>query len=79
MPSIQQLLQDPNMQTQFALVYAPRRQRSRFPENCVECVATQDIALERADPDKKRYPAQVSGPSRSSEGVNLYYLVQWLG
>jgi len=35
-------------------------------------------ALEGANPGKNIYPARVIGPSRSSEGLRLYYLVCWL-
>ena len=62
----------------FAVVYAPRRKRDRFPEDCVEVVADKEAAIEGADADQKRYPAVVMGPSRSSEGFRLYYLVEWL-
>lgn len=63
---------------QFAVVYAPRRQRDRFPANCVEVVASREAAQAQADANAKRFPAVVLGPSRSSEGYLLYYLVQWL-
>lgn len=62
----------------FALIYAPRRLRRRFPENCVQVVSSAEMALQAANPDKSFYPAQVIGPSRSSEGFRLYYLVRWL-
>ncbi len=62
----------------FAVVYAPRRKRDRFPEDCVEVVADEQAALDAADPAAKRYPAIVMGPSRSSEGFRLYYLEKWL-
>ena len=62
----------------FALIYAPGRTRDRFPENCVTVMDTEAAALERADPEKNLYPARVIGPSRSSEGFRLYYLVGWL-
>ncbi len=62
----------------YAIVYTPRRQRDRFPENCVEVVASAEAALAGADPDHHRHPARVIGPSRSSEGLRLYYLVGWL-
>ena len=62
----------------FALIYAPRRARDRFPENCVAAVDSEAAALSGADPAKKLYPARVIGPSRSSEGLRLYYLVCWL-
>ena len=62
----------------YAIVYAPRRKRGRFPEDCVEIVESHETAIDQADPDQKRYPAKVLGPSRSSEGLRLYYLVKWL-
>jgi hypothetical protein len=61
----------------FALVYAPQQRRSRFPDNCVEVVESEDAARERANPEKSLHPAVVIGPSRSSEGYQLYYLVRW--
>lgn len=64
--------------THFAIVYAPRRQRGRFPVNCVEVVQDIETALNRSNPDEKKYAARVIGPSRSSEGVMLFYLDRWL-
>ncbi len=79
MPRIEQLLQDPNVKQCFAVIYAPHRQkRGRFPDNCVQVVASREAALEGAKPEEHFYPAVVCGPSRSSEGVMLFYLVQWL-
>lgn len=62
----------------FAVVYAPRRQRGRFPNDCVQVMDSRAAALAAADPSNKRFAAVVLGPSRSSEGFMLYYLVQWL-
>ena len=62
----------------FAVIYAPKKSRGRFPENCVKIMGTRSLALEHALPDQKQYAAKVAGPSRSSEGVRLYYLVHWL-
>jgi hypothetical protein len=62
----------------FAVVYAPRKGRHRYPENCVELFNSEQAARGAADLDAKRYPARVVGPSRSSEGLRLYYLVSWL-
>ena len=62
----------------FALIYASRRARDRFAENCVTVVDSEAAALSGADPAKNLYPARVIGPSRSSEGLRLYYLVCWL-
>ncbi|RDH91283.1 MAG: hypothetical protein DIZ77_07155 [endosymbiont of Seepiophila jonesi] len=62
----------------FAVVFTPSRRRNRFPENCVDVVASAEEAMNRADAAGNTYAAQVVGPSRSSEGVRLYYLDQWL-
>lgn len=69
----------PVIEEQFAVVHAPRRSRDRFPENSVHIVASAEEALAQCDPDNKRFAARVVGPSRSSEGLRLYYLVSWLG
>lgn len=61
-----------------ALVYAPRRDRERYPENCVQIVDDEAAARAGADPARKLYPAKVVGPSVSSEGLRVYYLVCWL-
>jgi len=66
------------VEERFAVIYAPRRQRGRFPEDCVQVVESEAAALNGADPEKKRYAARVVGPARSSEGFRLYYLVRWL-
>jgi hypothetical protein len=63
---------------QFAIVYAPRRSRKRFAENCVTIVDSVKAAIEQSQTDNKQYAAKVLGPSRSSEGLMLYYLVDWL-
>jgi hypothetical protein len=62
----------------YAVIYAPGRNRKRFPENCVYVKTTEDEARAGADPDKGLYAALVIGPSRSSEGFRLYYLRGWL-
>lgn len=62
----------------YAIVYAPRRSRDRFAENTVQIVASEEEARQAANPDEKRYAAKVIGPSRSSEGLRLYYLSGWL-
>ena len=63
---------------QFAVVYAPRAKRHRFSANCVEIVPTETEALERSEPELNRFPARVLGPSKSSEGQYIYYLIEWL-
>ena len=63
----------------FAVVQTSRRQRKRFPEGCVRIVQSEQEAQLRAVANRNEYPARVYGPSRSSEGLRLYYLIQWLG
>lgn len=63
---------------EYAVVYIPKRSRNRFAANCVEIKASAAEALDDADPDNKRFAAQVSGPSKSSEGQYIYYLIAWL-
>ena len=62
----------------FATVYTPSRRRKRFPENCVTVVASAEEAIAAAKQEADRHPAKVMGPSRSSEGFRLYYLLEWL-
>lgn len=62
----------------FAVVYTPTRRRKRFPENCVTLFASAEEAIAEAEGKEDRHPAQVMGPSRSSEGFRLFYLIQWL-
>jgi len=62
----------------FALIKAPRRNRARYPEGCVTPVADEGEARDRARPAHNLHPALVYGPSRSSEGQRIYYLVRWL-
>ncbi len=78
MPTIQQLMQGST--TFHALIYTPNKQnsRKRFPENCVFKMASEEEAKTEAQPDKNLYPALICGPSKSSEGHLLYYLIAWL-
>ena len=66
--------------TSAVVIYSPagKRNRKRFPENCVQVVADEDEARSRADQDKGFHAAIASGPARSSEGFKLFYLVRWL-
>lgn len=66
------------VQQHFALVRVVRGKRQRFPENVVEVVDSAEVALQRQDPAQNLHAAEVVGPSRSSEGFRLYYLVRWL-
>lgn len=71
---------DPTLEMKpcYAIIYAPRRTRPRYPENCVTVVDSEAAALAGADVAKKYYPAVVKGPFSSSEGMRLFYLVSWL-
>lgn len=62
----------------YALVYAPSAKRKRFPENCVAVKASEEEARAGADLARRLVPAVVFGPSRSSEGFRLFYLVRWI-
>jgi hypothetical protein len=65
--------------TSAVVVYSPSgKNRKRFPEGVVEVYASDADALAHADPAKHRHAAIASGPSRSSEGFKLFYLVRWL-
>ena len=62
----------------YAVIYTPRKARSRFPENCVTIYEDELEAIDAADEEKGLHAAKVVGPSRSSEGFRLYYLAHWL-
>lgn len=72
----------------FAVVYSPKhskenqkkskRNNKRFSANCVEIKASEEEALANVDEKSNRYAAKVLGPSKSSEGQFIYYLVEWL-
>ncbi|HEX5675112.1 MAG TPA: hypothetical protein VFX83_07020 [Azonexus sp.] len=65
--------------TTAVVIYSPSgKKRTRFPEGVVEIYASEDEALAHADPARHRHAAIASGPSRSSEGFKLFYLVRWL-
>lgn len=61
------------------VIYAPGgRSRKRFPDNCVTRYPDEASARAAARPDEGYHAAVASGPSRSSEGYHLYYLLRWL-
>lgn len=63
----------------YVVIYSPkRRARRRFPEGCVVAYGSESEAREAANPEAGYYAAVASGPSRSSEGFRLYYLIRWL-
>ncbi len=65
-------------QVRMAVIFTPRRNRKRYPAGCVEIFETEKQAIAAADPDNKRHAARVVGPSKSSEGQFIYYLLEWL-
>jgi hypothetical protein len=78
---MQPIVIDPDsaaLKERFALIKTPRRNRKRFPEGCVTVMASLDAALAAADAGRNLFPAVVYGPSASSEGQKIYYLVHWL-
>jgi hypothetical protein len=61
------------------VIYSPGgRNRKRFPDNCVTPHPSEEAARAAARPEEGRHAAIASGPSRSSEGYHLYYLLRWL-
>ena len=63
---------------EYAVVYVPKRSRNRFAASCVDIKSCAADALDDADPENKFFAARVSGPSKSSEGQFIYYLIEWL-
>lgn len=69
---------DPDVVTEhYAVVRVGRRLRERIPETTVHIVDSQEEAIKQSDPDKHQYAARVAGPSRSSEGLRVYYIIEW--
>ena len=68
----------PVIHEHFAVVHAPRRSRDRFSEGAVRIMESEQAARAAACPAEKKFAARVVGPSRSSEGLRLYYLEAWL-
>ena len=62
----------------YAVVYAPRMKRHRFSANCVTVVGSSAEAIEQESQPQDLHAAKVLGPSKSSEGQYIYYLVEWL-
>lgn len=62
---------------QYAIVTTTRNTRTRFPAACVEIVADAQNALAGVVAGQQ-FAARVLGPSKSSEGVYIYYLMEWL-
>ncbi len=64
--------------THYAVIQAPNRNRRRFPAGIVRIVEDSDAAVRQAKAEANCHAAQVLGPSKSSEGQYLYYLIEWL-
>jgi hypothetical protein len=62
----------------FALIKTPRRSRTRYPAACVTEVTSEQEARAGADLRRNLFAAVVYGPSPSSEGQRIYYLVRWI-
>ena len=65
-------------QEHWAVIYMPGRNRQRYPANCVRLVESEEEARVRGRPAQRLFPARVLGRSQSSEGQEVYYLVEWL-
>jgi hypothetical protein len=65
-------------QEKIAVVYTQRKSRTRFPAGCVEILDDAQVAIDEAAARENSYAARVLGPSKSSEGQFIYYLVEWL-
>ncbi len=64
--------------THYAVIQAPNRTRRRFSAGIVRIVEDSEAAIRQAKAEAHGHAAQVLGPSKSSEGQYLYYLVEWL-
>ncbi len=62
----------------FAVVRKGRGQRKRFAAACVQECKTAEAALARVAGKPQLAAARLVGPSKSSEGQYIYYLVEWL-
>ncbi len=62
----------------FAVVRVGRGRRKRFAAACVQECATAEVARAQARGQGSLAAARLVGPSKSSEGQFIYYLVEWL-
>ena len=67
-----------SLQERCVLIRTTRKDRVRYPAGCVTEVQDEQAARQAADPGGNRHAAVVYGPSVSSEGQRIYYLVRWL-
>jgi hypothetical protein len=64
---------------QYAVVRGASGRRKRLPAACVTPCTSATEAVVAASRQAGSRAAEVLGPSKSSEGQYLYYLVRWLG
>ena len=67
-----------SLQERFVLIRTPRKTRVRYPAGCVTEALDEQAARQAADPNRNLHAALVYGPSVSSVGQRIYYLVRWL-
>ena len=64
---------------QYAVLNMPRhsekRKRDRCPETNVKIVADKETAIAQSQLGPTLYAARVMGPARSSEGCNVFYIL----
>ena len=65
-------------QERFAVIMTPKPTRKRFPAGCVQITDSAEHAIDLAKNTANSHAARVIGPSKSSEGQFIYYLVEWL-
>jgi len=60
----------------FAVVNLPRLKRDRCPETSVNLMESKEQAIVEALTGENLYAAKVIGPARSSEGLNIFYIIE---
>lgn len=55
--------------------YKSRRKRDRCPQTNVQIAEDKESAIAQAKQGATLYAARVMGPARSSEGCNIYYIL----
>ena len=64
-------------QMHYAVITTKRTDRKRYPAGCVAIVTDAQAAMAAAQAGQQ-FAARVLGPSKSSEGQYIYYLMEWL-
>ncbi len=60
----------------FAVVHLRHLKRTRCSQSDVRIVRSKADAIKKSNRKKMLYAARVIGPARSSEGFNLFYIVE---